>query len=90
MAPSNFPDVLKPTQQDIEYMLSAGCHLGSKNKNTHLESYIYRTRADGINVLNVGKTCEYNSSSCERGEAGAAARQDREIEKIRFGQKTEG
>jgi hypothetical protein len=56
MAPSNFPDVMKATQQDIEMLLAASVHLGSKNKNTHMESYIYKTRADGVAVLNVGKT----------------------------------
>ena len=37
-------------------LLSAQCHLGSKNMQVHMEPYLWKTRADGINVLNVGKT----------------------------------
>ncbi|KAK9449325.1 40S ribosomal protein uS2 [Limtongia smithiae] len=52
------PDVLAPTQQDIELMLAAQAHLGSKNLQVHMEPYVYKTRPDGVNIINIGKTWE--------------------------------
>ncbi|KAI9808018.1 MAG: structural constituent of ribosome [Phylliscum demangeonii] len=58
MAPSNLPAIFNATSQDIEMLLAAQCHLGSKNLQVHMEPYLWKTRPDGINVLNVGKTWE--------------------------------
>ncbi|CAM1509054.1 Fc.00g027930.m01.CDS01 [Cosmosporella sp. VM-42] len=58
MAPSNLPSVFNATSQDIEMLLAAQCHLGSKNLQVHMENYLWKTRADGVNVLNIGKTWE--------------------------------
>ncbi|KAI0136872.1 ribosome-associated protein RAP1-like protein [Xylariales sp. AK1849] len=58
MAPSNLPAVFNATSQDIEMLLAAQCHLGSRNLQVHMEPYLWKTRADGVNVLNVGKTWE--------------------------------
>ncbi|KAK7203370.1 40S ribosomal protein S0 [Myxozyma melibiosi] len=52
------PNALAPTQQDIELLLAAQAHLGSKNLQTHMEPYVYKTRADGVNLINIGKTWE--------------------------------
>ena len=56
MAPANLPSVFNATSQDIEMLLAAQCHLGSKNLQTHMEPYLWKTRADGVNVINIGKT----------------------------------
>lgn len=56
MAPSQFPPVFNPTPQDIEMLLAAQCHLGSKNLQVHMESYLWKLRADGVHILNIGKT----------------------------------
>ena len=56
MAPSNLPPIFNATSQDIEMLLAAQCHLGSKNLQVHMEPYLWKTRPDGINVLNIGKT----------------------------------
>ncbi|KAL1986199.1 hypothetical protein VTN96DRAFT_6714 [Rasamsonia emersonii] len=58
MAPSNLPPIFNPTSQDIEMLLAAQCHLGSKNLQVHMEPYVWKTRPDGINVINIGKTWE--------------------------------
>ncbi|EFE39491.1 hypothetical protein TRV_05889 [Trichophyton verrucosum HKI 0517] len=58
MAPSNLPPVFNATSQDMEMMLTAQCHLGSKNMQTHMEPYLWKTRPDGVNVINIGKTWE--------------------------------
>jgi hypothetical protein len=56
MAPANLPSIFNATSQDIEMLLAAQCHLGSKNLQVHMEPYLWKTRADGVNVLNIGKT----------------------------------
>lgn len=56
MAPSNLPSVFNATSQDIEMLLAAQSHLGSKNLQVHMEPYLWKTRVDGFNILNVGKT----------------------------------
>jgi len=58
MAPSNLPPIFNATSQDIEHLLAAQCHLGSKNLQVHMEPYLWKTRPDGINVINIGKTWE--------------------------------
>ena len=56
MAPANLPPIFNATTQDVEMLLSAQCHLGSKNLQVHMEPYLWKTRPDGINVINIGKT----------------------------------
>ncbi|KAI9889443.1 MAG: structural constituent of ribosome [Vezdaea aestivalis] len=58
MAPSNLPPIFNATADDIQMLLAAQCHLGSKNLQTHMEPYLWKTRPDGINVINIGKTWE--------------------------------
>ncbi|KAL9097880.1 MAG: hypothetical protein Q9165_000206 [Trypethelium subeluteriae] len=56
MAPANLPPAFNATSQDIEMLLAASCHLGSKNLQVHMEPYLWKTRPDGINVINLAKT----------------------------------
>merc|ERR1712230_274440 len=58
MAAKNLPAAFNATAQDIEMLLSAQCHIGSKNLQVHMEPYLWKTRPDGINVINIGKTWE--------------------------------
>ncbi|ESX01998.1 hypothetical protein KL921_002833 [Ogataea angusta] len=46
------------TQEDLQLLIAANAHLGSKNTNVHNTSYIYKTRPDGVNIINVNKTWE--------------------------------
>lgn len=63
MAPNNLPSVFDATPQDIEMLLSAQTHLGSKNLQVHMEPYLWKTRGDGVNVINIGKTwCVYSAA----------------------------
>jgi len=39
-------------------LLAAQCHMGSKNLQVHMDPYLWKTRPDGINVINIGKTWE--------------------------------
>ncbi|KAL7274879.1 structural constituent of ribosome [Rhizina undulata] len=58
MAPSNLPAIFNATTQDIEMLLAAQCHIGSKNLQVHMDPYLWKTRPDGINIINIGKTWE--------------------------------
>ncbi|RYP06920.1 hypothetical protein DL764_002868 [Monosporascus ibericus] len=58
MAPASLPACLNATSQDIEMLLASQAHLGSKNLQVHMEPYLWKTRADGVNVINIGKTWE--------------------------------
>lgn len=55
---SNLPTILQPKEEDIQWMLSASVHLGTKNSDSMMEEYIWRRRNDGIHILNIGKTWE--------------------------------
>jgi len=58
MAPSNVPSIFNAQSSDIEQLVAAQCHLGSKNLQVQMEPYLWRTRADGLNIINIGKTWE--------------------------------
>ena len=50
--------VLDAKPVDMQQMLAAGVHLGTKNVTNHMERYVYKRRNDGVHVLNLGKTWE--------------------------------
>jgi len=45
-------------EEDIQMMLSAGVHTGTKNSDDSMKVYIWRRRNDGVHILNIGKTWE--------------------------------
>jgi len=49
---------LTPREEDIQKMLAAQCHIGTRNLELAMQDYIWRRRADGIHIINVGKTWE--------------------------------
>jgi len=55
---SSLPAVLQPKEEDIQMMLSAGVHTGTRNSDSAMEEYIWRRRNDGVHILNIGKTWE--------------------------------
>jgi len=54
----NLPAVLQPKEEDIQMMLSAGVHTGTKNSDSAMRDYIWRRCQSGIHILNIGKTWE--------------------------------
>ncbi|ODN81443.1 40S ribosomal protein S0 [Cryptococcus amylolentus CBS 6039] len=58
MSTDKLPKALQATEEDIQLLLSAQSHLGTKNCDKTMEPYVWKRRADGIHVLNVGKTWE--------------------------------
>jgi small subunit ribosomal protein SAe len=55
---SGLPEILQPKDEDIQMMLSAGVHTGTRNSDEMMKEYIWRRRNDGIHILNIGKTWE--------------------------------
>ncbi len=51
-------DVDHCREEDIQMMLSANVHSGTKNSDDSMKDYIWRRRQDGIYILNIGKTWE--------------------------------
>jgi small subunit ribosomal protein SAe len=45
---SKLPAVMSLTEEDAQLLLSAQCHLGSKNLETRMAPYVYKRRPDGI------------------------------------------
>lgn len=43
-------------EQDIQMMLAADVHLGTKNCDFQMERYVFKRRSDGIYIINLGKT----------------------------------
>jgi len=55
---STSPAVLASREDDIQLMLAANVHVGSKNADFQMKNYIWKRRPDGLHVLNVAKTWE--------------------------------
>jgi len=51
-------EALKPQEADMQKMLAATTHLGATNSETTMAQYIFKTKADGINIINLKKTWE--------------------------------
>lgn len=55
---SKLPSILSATEEDIQLLLAAKCHTGTKNCDKHMEPYVWKRRPDGIHIINIGKTWE--------------------------------
>jgi small subunit ribosomal protein SAe len=55
---ASLPAILQPKEEDIQMMLSAGVHTGTRNSDSSMSDYIWRRRNDGVHILNIGKTWE--------------------------------
>ncbi|KAI3855771.1 hypothetical protein MKX03_033451 [Papaver bracteatum] len=50
--------ILSQKEEDIQMLLAADAHLGTKNVNFQMERYVFKRRPDGIYIINLGKTWE--------------------------------
>jgi len=55
---SKLPAILNATEDDIRLLLSAQAHIGAKNLNIQMSSYVWKRRPDGVHIINIGKTWE--------------------------------
>ncbi|KAH7565671.1 hypothetical protein JRO89_XS09G0242800 [Xanthoceras sorbifolium] len=58
MATATAPKQLSQKEADIQMMLAAEVHLGTKNCDFQMERYVFKRRNDGIYIINLGKTWE--------------------------------
>ncbi|KAK3220619.1 hypothetical protein Dsin_014589 [Dipteronia sinensis] len=58
MATATAPKQLSQKESDIQMMLAAEVHLGTKNCDFQMERYVFKRRNDGIYIINLGKTWE--------------------------------
>ncbi|GLU22509.1 hypothetical protein SLE2022_385800 [Rubroshorea leprosula] len=57
-APAATTAQLSLKEADIQMMLAAEVHLGTKNCDYQMERYVFKRRNDGIYIINLGKTWE--------------------------------
>jgi len=55
---SKLPSILSATDEEIQLLLAAQCHIETKNCDKQMEPYVFKRRVDGIHVINIGKTWE--------------------------------
>ena len=53
-SPSKLPSVLSATDEEIQLLLAAQCHIGGKNCDKQMQPYVWKRRADGVFVLILG------------------------------------
>jgi len=51
-------EALKPQEADMQKMLAATTHIGATNSETTMAQYIFKTKQDGVNIINLKKTWE--------------------------------
>jgi len=57
---SKLPSVLSATDEEIQLLLAAQCHIGGKNCDIQMQPYVWKRRADGasISMLEGQSRCE--------------------------------
>jgi hypothetical protein len=45
---SKLPSVLSATEEEIQLLLAAQCHVGTKNCDKQMQSYVWKRRSDGV------------------------------------------
>jgi len=55
---SQVPPVLDLKEDDVQKMLASDVHIGTTNLDTQMEKYVWKRRADGVHIINLGKTWE--------------------------------
>jgi small subunit ribosomal protein SAe len=44
---SKLPSILSATDEEIQLLLAAQCHIGTKNCDKQMEPYVFKRRVDG-------------------------------------------
>jgi small subunit ribosomal protein SAe len=55
---AHLPSILQPKDEDIQMLLAAQVHLGTKNVVKPMDPYVYKRRPDGVHIINLAKTYE--------------------------------
>ena len=51
---SKLPSVLSATDEEIQLLLAAQCHIGGKNCDKQMQPYVWKRRADGTSIPTLG------------------------------------
>jgi len=54
----SLPTILQAKEEDIQKMLAAEVHIGTLNSDRQMKEYIWKRRADGVHIVNLGRTWE--------------------------------
>jgi len=55
---SQFPASLNLKEDDVHKLLAAQAHIGTRNLDVSMGPYVWKRRADGVHIINLGKTWE--------------------------------
>jgi len=55
---SQFPQSLALKEDDVLKLLAAQAHVGTKNIDVSMLPYVWKRKADGVHIINLGKTWE--------------------------------
>jgi small subunit ribosomal protein SAe len=54
----NVPAILQPKEDDMTKLVIANVHIGTTNVDQKMKEYVWKKRADGVNIINLGKFWE--------------------------------
>lgn len=77
---SKLPSILSATDEEIQLLLAAQCHIGTKNCDKQMEPYVFKRRVDGKSLcarvqrasLNLTTLSQRNSRHQHRKNLGEA------------------
>jgi small subunit ribosomal protein SAe len=55
---SQFPASLNLKEDDVQKLLAAQAHVGTRNLDVSMAPYVWKRRGDGVHIINLGKTWE--------------------------------
>jgi len=55
---AHVPEALNLTEGVVQLLLATNAHLGTQNVNPKMSRYLWKRRADGVNIINIRKTWE--------------------------------
>jgi len=55
---AHVPEALNLTEEVVQLLLATNAHLGTQNVNPKMNRYLWKRRADGVNIINIRKTWE--------------------------------
>lgn len=50
---SKLPSILSATDEEIQLLLAAQCHIGTKNCDKQMEPYVFKRRIDGKSLYKI-------------------------------------
>jgi len=53
---SQYPTIINPSGEDVQKLLAAQAHIGTRNLNHQMQQYIWKRRNDGVYIIDLNKT----------------------------------